>query len=558
MTGGGTHSRWALAAAAFGALALILTQASPVAARKHSGHQRRHHQRVLLVGTYHHTHGRYRSIQAAVDAARPGDWILVAPGDYHERDDYRHGVKWDTPAGVLIAKPRIHLRGMNRNRVVVDGTKPGRGSCSRRKADQDYGTRGSDGQPQGRNGILIWKVNHVSVENLTTCNFLGSEVGNGEQIWWNGGDGSGRVGLHGFHGAYLNATTTFYKDDTTASGYGIFSSNSSGGVWDHAYASNMADSDYYVGACAQVCDTTLDHVWAQYSSLGYSGTNSGGRLVVENSEFDHNGDGFVTNSQNNDDRPSPQTGACPNGGVSPITHTHSCWVFMHNYVHDNNNPNVPRFVPAPTGTGVTIAGGRDDTLIGNRISGNGAWGVAFVTYPDAGNPPPGANCQGGMQTGTPPNNACLYDDWDNALLQNSFTHNGFFGNDTNGDIAEFTYTRAPSNCYRGNTDTGGQLTTSPSGLQESKPHCGGTVPPDLNLPFFNQIACDSQVFAGTIPGTSQSPCPPGANYPQRTRVDMPPLPTAQLPTMPNPCAGVPANPWCRTHRHRSHRPASGR
>ena len=42
---------------------------------------------VLLVGTYHGKTGSTRTIQAAVNVAQPGDWILVAPGDYHEADD---------------------------------------------------------------------------------------------------------------------------------------------------------------------------------------------------------------------------------------------------------------------------------------------------------------------------------------------------------------------------------------------------------------------------------------------------------------------------------------
>jgi hypothetical protein len=37
--------------------------------------------RVLLVGSYQGIPGQYSSIQAAVDAARPGDWILIGPGD---------------------------------------------------------------------------------------------------------------------------------------------------------------------------------------------------------------------------------------------------------------------------------------------------------------------------------------------------------------------------------------------------------------------------------------------------------------------------------------------
>jgi len=40
--------------------------------------------RVLRVGSYHGIRGQFASIQAAVDAAHPGDWVLVGPGDYHE------------------------------------------------------------------------------------------------------------------------------------------------------------------------------------------------------------------------------------------------------------------------------------------------------------------------------------------------------------------------------------------------------------------------------------------------------------------------------------------
>ncbi len=36
--------------------------------------------RVLLVGKYKGIAGKYSSIQAAVNAAHRGDWILVAPG----------------------------------------------------------------------------------------------------------------------------------------------------------------------------------------------------------------------------------------------------------------------------------------------------------------------------------------------------------------------------------------------------------------------------------------------------------------------------------------------
>jgi len=514
----------------------------------------KHTPAVLLVGTYHGHRGQYSSIQAAVDAAKPGDWILVAPGDYHEQADhraYRGPQPGNTPAGVVISTPDIHLRGMDRNTVVVDGTKRGtRRRCSADPARQDFGPSNGYGGTYGRDGIMVWKADNVSVENLTVCNFLAGSGYGGNEIWWNGGYGQpasfGQIGLHGYRGAFLTTTSTFFRTAASAAQYGIYSTRSSGGMWNQVYSSNFNDSDLYVGACLQVCNVTIDHAHAEYGALGYSGTDAGGSLVVENSEFDNNIDGFDTNSDNSPtDGPSPQDGTCPNGGISPITHTHSCWVFMHNYVHDNNNPNVPLSASgagsAPTGTGVSFDGGRNDTVIGNRIENNGAWGIILTPFPDTESPPPSDSCRGGINAG-PPSNACVYDDWGLEVANNTFRNNGFFKNETNGDIAEITETSAPTNCYHGNTDSSGNLTTSPSGLQQSKPTCDRhTAPPDPNPSFTNQILCDTQLVSGTT-GVA-TPCTPGSNYPRHTEVVMHPLPKG-LETMPDPCQGVPDNPWC--------------
>jgi hypothetical protein len=501
---------------------------------------------VLRVGTYHGIPGQFRSIQAAVNAARSGDWILVAPGDYKTSSSRAPQGFPDRAAGIMITTPGLRLRGMNRKSVIVDGTKPGSPRCSSAKSDQNFGPNSKNG-PLGLNGILIWKADDVWVQNLTACNFLigpataGTNT-TGNQIWWNGGDSGGQIGGWGYNGAYLTATSTFYENEANAAGYGIFSSNWSGGTWDHSYASNMNDSGFYIGACQQQCDQMINHAWAEFNALGYSGTNSGGQLVIQNSQFDNNEDGFDTNSENNTDWPSPQDGSCPNGAISPITHTHSCWVFMNNYVHDNNNPNVPSAGPAaagPVGTGMSVSGGRNDTVMDNRFVHNAAWGVIFVPYPDSETPPPQAPyCAGGTQNLLVP---CLYDESGNALIDNTFSGNGSYGNPSNGDFAQFNLEPGPTNCYRGNTDAGATARSSPSNLQQTYPSCNGnTVAPNLNPTFLGEVACDSQQPITPLGG---SPCLPTDHYPRRTKVEMHPLPRG-LETMPHPCSGVPSNPWC--------------
>ena len=493
---------------------------------------------VLLVGTFQGHAGHYATIQSAVRAAHPGDWILVAPGDYHETSD-QSGSSVD-PAhgyagGVVITTSDIHLRGMSRSGVVVDGTRPGApGACSSDPAQQNLGATGSDGKTVGRNGIVVWKADNVSVDNLTVCNFLGGSGASGNEVWWNGGADSGQVGLHGYSGRYLTATSTYFGGEATGAQYGIFSSNSSGpAVWNETYASNFNDSGMYVGACKQVCGITINHAWMEYSALGYSGTNSGGAIVIENSQFDSNKDGFDTNTQINGDPPAPQNGACPDNGISPITHTHSCWVFTRNYVHDNNNPNVPSSGTAsqgPVGTGMTLSGGRNDTVVDNTFANNGAWGFLMVPYPDSGTPSLGQSCTGtsGVEI---PTFGCVYDPMNNALLHNTFTHNGFFGNPSNADFGQITINPGkPRNCYVGNTAPNG---SAPPNLEQSQPTCGKlTTGPNSGGPLFAQVLCD----------TGNGTCPAGTVYPKPTRVVMHPLPS--LPTMPNPCTGLPDNAWC--------------
>ncbi len=480
---------------------------------------------VLRVGRFHGIDGQFTTIQAAVNAAHPGDWVLVAPGDYHETGAPN--------AGVLITTPGIHLRGMDRNGVVVDGTRTGFGRCSAAPAAQNVGAA-------GRNGIEVFKVDGVSVENLTVCNFLAGAGGNGNEIWFNGGDGSGQIGMGGYRGASLTASSTFFQSGSpNLAMYGIFASNSRGpGLFVDTYSSNMADSSYYVGACPD-CNATLRYAHAENSALGYSGTNAGGHLTIEFSEFDNNRSGIGPNSLNNDDAPSPQNGACPNDP------SQSCSLFQFNVVHDNNNPNTPAIgltATTPIGTGIFVAGGENDTVSNNLVYHQGAWGILLVDYPDTEAPPPIAHCSGGIpNVPTPFGSACYFVAYGNRVLDNRLFDNGFFGNPTNSDLADATANPAAfglpvtDNCFARNVDLRtGMPSSDPADIQSRSVLgiCGATGHGGDMGELLSQVTCSALGL-----------CLTGGTYPQRTTVRMLPIPN-DLQGMPNPCVGVPANPWC--------------
>jgi hypothetical protein len=508
---------------------------------------------ALLVGTFDGIPGQYQTIQEAVNAAQPGDWILIAPGDYHEQADHlsppsASDVSLGWYGGVEIHTSDIHLRGMNRNSVVVDGTKPGAPQCSSNAADQDLGALNSSSAALGRNGIDIW-ANGDSVDNLTVCNFQlvedsgGNQAGDGgNEIWWDGGDGSGKIGLQGYEGSYLTTTDTFngaVSGGSAFGNYGIFSSNSQGpGVWNQAYANNFADSGMYIGACQQLCDAWINNAWLENNALGYSGTNSGGTLVMEHSQFDNNTDGLDTNTQSSGDPPPPQNGACPYGGVSGFTETHSCWVFMDNYSHDNNNPQAPGagLSGEPPGTGMTVSGATNVTVMDNTFANNDAWGTLFVPYPD-GDPGPAGLCSG--SGGQVELGFCIYDPKGDALLNNTYSGNGGYGNATNGDFGQITFFGGePQNCFGGNIAPDG---STPSDLQTTQPpsSCGATTTAaNTGGELLTQVLCATG-FASSF-GASCT----GIHYPTPTTPPTMTTAPTNLPTMPNPCQGVPDNAWC--------------
>ena len=176
----------------------------------------------------------------------------------------------------------------------------------------------------------------------------------------------------------------------------------------------------------------------------------------------------------------------------------------------------------------------------NTFEDNGAWGQVIAPYPNNGGP-----CTGGVK-GWVGAGSCLFDESGDALIDNTFVDNGFFGNPTNGDYRHDEL-RAGSDRLLQRERRAGRRSRHDRTVERSSSSTRRAT--DRRLPrairksgsFTNEVLCDSGVML--TPG-AKPPCLPTDHYPRLSKVVMHRLPK-HLATMPNPCAGVPANPWCR-------------
>jgi plastocyanin len=188
----------------------------------------------------------YKTIQAAVDAAKPGSLVLVSPGVY--------------PEAVTVTTDNLVIRGLDRAKTILDGA-----------FARD-------------NGIKVL-ANGVAVENMTARNFKR----NG--FFW--------TGVKGYRGSYLTAIRN--------GDYGVYAFDSTYGQFDHDYGEGSPDAGFYIGQCYP-CHAVITDSISEWNGLGYSGTNAGGDLLLVSSIWRHNRSGMVPNS-GTEELKYPQHGA---------------------------------------------------------------------------------------------------------------------------------------------------------------------------------------------------------------------------------------------------------
>jgi hypothetical protein len=266
---------------------------------------------------------KFKTIQSAVDKAKPGDTIRIADGTYRE--------------SVKVTGP-----GKRYVKIIGNPSAPGKVVIDLK------------GLPaaKAQNGLTVNGADEVTVQGLTATHYKGN--------------GIFAINVNGYTFANLQAIL--------GGVYGIYAFNSIGGTMRDSLAAWNNDGGYYIGQTppqSKPVRTTATNLTSYGNVLGWSGTNMR-YVTITKSKFFNNGAGIVPNALTSEKYPPDEDNVISDNDI-----------FWNNFNYYAGAPFALRAAagestPYPVGVGVIIFGGRRNHVEGNRIFGNYGAGVAAV------------------------------------------------------------------------------------------------------------------------------------------------------------------------------------
>jgi hypothetical protein len=363
------------------------------------------------------------SIQAAIDAASPGDTILVEPGVYQETGNDQFGLHITTDDLRLIGKVKKGKGAAGKVRLVAFGTQKTGVYAAPAGCGPEVPVGGCPDQLQG------FEIRGFSVEDFPN---------------------------NGIQTRFVNGFKMIRNESARNLENGIYPTISANGLVQDNVSYGSLDTAMWVAASENVRVVGNE---MYESTIGFEITVANNVHVTHNDIHDNTvGIGlFHPNAAGNAQIPVMEN-----------------WVIEHNHVHDNNLPNpadpVTTFQGAlPPGVGIVLLGVSKHVIAKNTVENNGFVGIGVLGWCTATATNPLRNCMVDMPQADPAVN-------DNLVSKNKVRGNGGTppGDGMGGpgpldflaaDITYFEAEGSSGNCFEKNRPEGFTFVSSePDGL----------------------------------------------------------------------------------------------